>query len=273
MDATAAGTSSTCEGVEENGEGRCGLQEEMDAGESNVVEVLRDENEELKKRLQQELGMQQVYAKKMEEAEEEWLQQMEQLQSFVQAIRTSLYETAEASFLCSQDVGVETHGVVMSSKPTPVIMQSAPGGVINMDTRPRSSNSSKHKSAQRVVSDLKASFNTKTSVLADDMAFIHEVREGVCLAPEMDPETELQGLIRKFKIWKREFKDQLKAAADQIKKKNREQSSVKSRRGAEGHQGGPAGRVSDGEILSESDSTKKKVSLIKRWLRRSTQYT
>lgn len=50
-------------------------------------EQILAENAELKKRVQQERGMRQYYAKKLEDAEEEWLEQVEQLQSYVKSIR------------------------------------------------------------------------------------------------------------------------------------------------------------------------------------------
>ena len=44
------------------------------------------------------------------------------------------------------------------------------------------------------------------AVLVDDVQFIREVREGVEVAPDMDPASELNKLKKKFEIWKREFK-------------------------------------------------------------------
>lgn len=175
---------------------------------------LISENAELKKRLQQERGMRQLYAKKLEEAEEEWLEQVEQLQAYVKSIR---YTMADA-----QNV---PYGLPSSHAET--MDPSEPGNRSSLQASTSSPGNVQSRREKRiqVVQDLKGAFEAKTSVLEDDVSFIREVKEGVSLAPEMDPERELQELAKKFRAWKSDFKEKLRATSERLKRINKENSA------------------------------------------------
>ncbi|GMH43056.1 hypothetical protein BSKO_10978 [Bryopsis sp. KO-2023] len=229
------------------------------AGSSPNVELLLSENAELKKRLQQERGMRQLYAKKLEEAEEEWLEQVEQLQAYVRSVR---YTMTESSNSPQTPPGVET----------PMLAPETTGNVSPSGSRrsrsPLSHNESDRQ--QQMMTDLKELYTAKTNLLEDDVAFIREVKEGVSQAPEMDPERELQELIKKFKLWKREFKDQLKYAADSLKKRHKGRSSPgvgrSSRRGPSPVSPSSMDTALTGSEGDQAPSKKKKGGFMRRFL-------
>ncbi|CAD7700768.1 unnamed protein product [Ostreobium quekettii] len=190
-------------------------------GESLLAEVarLREENDELEKTMQQERGMRQLYSRKLEEAEGEWLQQVEQLQAYVQSVRSTLIENAEAAGSYQATVS-DASGSVQAAQAAGGRRSSRAGRA------PTPAQSTTAEQLKKRVSELKEEFDSKATVLEDDVTFINEVRDGIAQAPEMDPDYELQQLIKKFNTWKRDFKENLKAAADLAKKKAKEQRSL-----------------------------------------------
>lgn len=94
--------------------------------------------------------------------------------------------------------------------------------------------------AAGAVAGLSAELIKKSNVFDDDASFIKEVREGVSMAPAMDPELEFKRLEVRYKTWSKDFKNRLKSTQVALK---RSSSPLLE---------GPLGRSAQGSMTARS---------------------